>query len=161
MTVKSPGSPSHFHLLEEHAQELDALDPLAPFRDRFHLPKGPGEEPLIYFAGNSLGLQPKAAMGQVNREMQAWADAIKGQATPSGVGWADALSASVRPVLTYWWCLVLYTAAKMIIIVSALQADMPLAAFAALLVTEFDTAIIGSLFSFWFVDRALRKMGAK
>jgi len=91
-------------------------------------------------------------------EMQAWADAIKGQSAPSGVGWVDALSASVRPVLTYWWCLVLYTAAKMIIIVSALQADMPLAAFAALLVTEFDAAIIGSLFSFWFVDRALRKM---
>jgi len=91
-------------------------------------------------------------------EMQAWADAIKGQATPSGVGWADALSASVRPVLTYWWCLGLYTAAKIIIIVVALQSNLPLAAFAAIIVTEFDTAIIGSVFSFWFVDRALRKM---
>jgi hypothetical protein len=94
-------------------------------------------------------------------EMQAWADAIKGQSTPSGVSWIDALSASVRPVLTYWWCLVLYTAAKAIVIVVAIQGNMPLAAFAALLVTEFDTAIIGSVFSFWFVDRALRKMGGK
>jgi len=91
-------------------------------------------------------------------EMAAWAEAIKGQSEKTGIGWIDALSASVRPVLTYWWCLVLYTAAKVIAIVVAFNAATPLAGFAAILVTEFDTAIIGSIFSFWFVDRALRKM---
>lgn len=90
-------------------------------------------------------------------EMAAWSEAIKGQSTITGVGWVDALSASVRPVLTYWWCLALYTAAKIIAILVAWRASTPLAAFAAILVTEFDTAIIGSIFSFWFVDRAIRK----
>jgi preprotein translocase subunit SecF len=90
-------------------------------------------------------------------EMAAWSAAIDGQSKPTGVGWADALSASVRPVLTYWWCLALYTAAKVVAIMVAWRAGTPLAAFAAILVTEFDTAIIGSIFSFWFVDRAIRK----
>jgi len=94
-------------------------------------------------------------------EMSAWADAIKSQGTPTGVGWADALSASVRPVLTYWWCMVLYTAAKIIAIIVAFQAHTTLAAFSAILLTEFDTAIIGSIFSFWFVDRAIRKTTGK
>ena len=91
-------------------------------------------------------------------EMQAWASAIAAQGAKTGVAWADALSASVRPVLTYWWCLGLYTAAKVVAVVVAFQAHTPLTGFAAILVTEFDTAIIASIFSFWFVDRSIRKM---
>jgi hypothetical protein len=91
-------------------------------------------------------------------EMAAWAEAIKGEATRTGIGWVDAISATVRPVLTYWWCLVLYTTAKGFLVWAAIKANAPPAAFAAILVTEFDTAVIGSIFSFWFVDRALRKM---
>jgi len=94
-------------------------------------------------------------------EMDAWSKAIEAQGKPSGIGWADGLSASVRPVLTYWWCLVLYTAAKGIAVVVAFQSGVTLAAFGAILVTEFDTAIIGSVFSFWFVDRAIRKQEGK
>jgi hypothetical protein len=40
-------------------------------------------------------------------ELQAWAEALRGQAAPTGLKWVDALSSTVRPVLTYWWCLVL------------------------------------------------------
>jgi hypothetical protein len=92
-------------------------------------------------------------------EMQAWADAIRAQAQPSGIRWIDALSSSVRPVLTYWWVLGLYSGAKGIAIVVAFQAGATLDAFAALLVTEFDRTVIGSILSFWFVDRSLRKGG--
>jgi hypothetical protein len=92
-------------------------------------------------------------------EMSAMVEALKAQGTPTGIGWVDALSASVRPVLTYWWCLGLYTGAKVIAIVVAFQSGAQLAAFAAILVTSFDEAIIGSIFAFWFVDRALRKLG--
>ena len=58
---------------EEFAQQLDAVDPLRSFRDRFHLPLGNNGEPLIYFAGNSLGLMPKSAREIVEQELDDWA----------------------------------------------------------------------------------------
>jgi len=59
---------------EEFAQQLDAEDPLGSFRDRFHLPVGNNGEPLIYFAGNSLGLMPKSAREIVEQELDDWAN---------------------------------------------------------------------------------------
>jgi kynureninase len=59
---------------ERHALELDAADPLAPWRERFHLPRRAGSgEPAVYFAGNSLGLQPKATQRIVDEELEDWA----------------------------------------------------------------------------------------
>jgi len=58
---------------EEFAQQLDAEDPLHSFRDRFHLPLRNNGEPLIYFAGNSLGLMPKSARKIVEQELDDWA----------------------------------------------------------------------------------------
>src|SRR5256884_1201261 len=55
---------------EKFAQQLDAEDPLRSFRDRFHLPVGANGEPLIYFAGNSLGLMPKSAKQIVEQELE-------------------------------------------------------------------------------------------
>lgn len=94
-------------------------------------------------------------------EMNAWAEAIRGQATNTGVGWVDALSSSVRPVLTYWWVLVLYSGAKLLQIVVGLDDGVALAEFVPILVTEFDRTVIGSILSFWFVDRSLRKGAGK
>ena len=59
---------------EEFAQQLDSEDPLRSFRDRFHLPLGNDGEPLVYFAGNSLGLMPKSAREIVEQELDDWAD---------------------------------------------------------------------------------------
>src|SRR5213082_3993899 len=58
---------------EKFAQQLDAEDPLRSFRDRFHLPVGANGKPLIYFAGNSLGLMPKSAKQIVEQELEDWA----------------------------------------------------------------------------------------
>jgi kynureninase len=58
---------------EDFALQLDAEDPLRTFRDKFHLPLGRDGKPLIYFAGNSLGLMPKAAQAIVEDELENWA----------------------------------------------------------------------------------------
>jgi kynureninase len=58
---------------EDFAKQLDAEDPLRSFRDKFHLPLGKDGKPLIYFAGNSLGLMPKAARETVEQELDDWA----------------------------------------------------------------------------------------
>src|SRR5438067_2682252 len=58
---------------EDFARQLGAEDPLRHFREKFHLPLGADGGPLIYFAGNSLGLMPKAARTVVERELDVWA----------------------------------------------------------------------------------------
>ena len=51
---------------------LDATDPLAAFRQEFHLPAGPNGQPCAYFCGNSLGLMPKAARAAAEQEFDSW-----------------------------------------------------------------------------------------
>ncbi|PZR73953.1 MAG: kynureninase [Chthoniobacterales bacterium] len=63
-----------FSAEEDFARQLDAEDSLRQFRDRFHLPLGKNGEPLIYFAGNSLGLMPKSARAIVDQELDDWAN---------------------------------------------------------------------------------------
>ena len=52
-----------------YALEQDKNDPLAHFRDRFHLPETDSGEPFIYFCGNSLGLQPDTTSQFINEEL--------------------------------------------------------------------------------------------
>ncbi len=54
------------------ARARDAADPLAAFRDRFHIPQRPDGTDVTYFCGNSLGLQPKSAARFVTEELDAW-----------------------------------------------------------------------------------------
>src|SRR3984893_5282375 len=58
---------------EDFALQLDAEDPLRDFREKFHLPLGKDGKPVIYFAGNSLGLMPKSARQIVDEELDNWA----------------------------------------------------------------------------------------
>ena len=71
---------------EKFALQLDAEDPLRSFREKFHLPLGKEGKPLIYLAGNSLGLMPKSAKEIVEQELDDWArlavDAHLGAKTP-------------------------------------------------------------------------------
>src|ERR1700758_367630 len=58
---------------EDFALQLDAEDPLRNFREKFHLPRGKDGKPVIYLAGNSLGLMPKSARQIVEEELDNWA----------------------------------------------------------------------------------------
>src|SRR5213080_821875 len=63
----------NFSADEDFALQLDREDPLRKFREKFHLPRGKNGRPLIYFAGNSLGLMPKSARQIVEEEVDNWA----------------------------------------------------------------------------------------
>lgn len=52
---------------------MDANDPLAPFKSQFHFPKH-GDNDVIYFCGNSLGLQPKNVAAAIETELTSWRD---------------------------------------------------------------------------------------
>ena len=64
---------TNFSAAEDFALQLDAEDSLRGFREKFHLPLGKDGKPLIYFAGNSLGLMPKSARQIVEQELDDWA----------------------------------------------------------------------------------------
>ena len=49
-----------FQNTREFAQQLDAQDELKSYRNEFIFPQHDGKD-VIYFTGNSLGLQPKSA----------------------------------------------------------------------------------------------------
>lgn len=53
------------------AQQQDQTDPLRAYREEFLIPQKDGED-LIYFCGNSLGLQPRSARAAIDRELHVW-----------------------------------------------------------------------------------------
>jgi kynureninase len=79
MTQPRPASAITFQTTEDFARRMDAEDPLASYRERFHIPLKKtatgmtGHEPVIYFCGNSLGLQPKGVEGLIRQELTDWA----------------------------------------------------------------------------------------
>ena len=56
----------------QFAIDLDKRDTLSKYRDHFLFPKH-GKKEAIYFCGNSLGLQPKAAKDMLLEELNDWA----------------------------------------------------------------------------------------
>jgi len=56
----------------EFAVALDRVDPLARFRDEFHVPRRENGEDEIYFTGNSLGLLPRRTQKYVDAELEKW-----------------------------------------------------------------------------------------
>jgi len=53
------------------AQQLDKDDPLRPYRQRFFFPKHNGKN-VLYFTGNSLGLQPHGVEKALRKELKNW-----------------------------------------------------------------------------------------
>jgi kynureninase len=54
------------------AQQLDEKDSLHGYRNKFYFPQANGKN-VLYFTGNSLGLQPKTTQDYVVNELEDWA----------------------------------------------------------------------------------------
>jgi kynureninase len=88
MTHRQPQPPqtspervaSTWDLSPQYAAALDRADPLAGYREQFHVPKAcdVGGDPsdtnhCVYLTGNSLGLQPKSTTAAVLSQLEDWA----------------------------------------------------------------------------------------
>ena len=51
---------------------MDQDDPLGSYQDKFHYPKNDNKKNVIYFSGNSLGIQPKSVRKYVEKELNVW-----------------------------------------------------------------------------------------
>jgi kynureninase len=58
----------------DYAKEQDQKDPLAQYRETFHIPKNEEGQDWLYFTGNSLGLQPKQTKNYIQQELDDWAN---------------------------------------------------------------------------------------
>lgn len=68
----------NFQNTREFAKQLDANDELAHYKNEFYFPQHNGKD-VIYFTGNSLGLQPKITKSYVDEIMNDWANmAVEG-----------------------------------------------------------------------------------
>ena len=54
------------------AKQLDSQDALQAYRQKFHIPQHNGSD-MVYFTGNSLGLQPKTTKAYLDQELLDWA----------------------------------------------------------------------------------------
>jgi kynureninase len=58
----------------DYAKKQDQKDPLAQYRETFHIPKNEEGQDWLYFTGNSLGLQPKQTKNYIQQELDDWAN---------------------------------------------------------------------------------------
>jgi kynureninase len=79
----------------EDARKLDAADPIAPMRDRFHLPVG------VYLDGNSLGPLPRDTAARLRDviERQWGGDLIASWNTHDWIGWPQRLGRLIAPLI--------------------------------------------------------------
>lgn len=71
----------------------------------------------------------------------------------------DALNKAVRPLVTYWYCVVAYGSYKTALLIKMFQDDVLWSDAVIALWTKEDHAVMFSILGFWFVDRSLRYMG--
>jgi kynureninase len=69
MTIQS----DNFQSTEQFAREMDERDSLRSFREKFYIPKQASGEDVLYFTGNSLGLQPRTVREYIEQELKDWA----------------------------------------------------------------------------------------
>lgn len=102
-----------------------------------------------------INAQASATIGAA--EIQAIIEATKAQATMTGIKLVDGINSLMRPLITFWWVVVLYTVAltaQFLVIVNL--GEDPIQAVLKLWGPD-EKAIVASIIAFWFVDRSLRK----
>lgn len=111
-------------------------------------------------------LRSKSAIDQINAkstadiglaEISALIEATKAQAMQTGIKVVDAINSLMRPLITFWWVIVLYTAALVAQFVVLLDGGTTATMAILKLWGPDEKAIAASIITFWFVDRSLKK----
>jgi hypothetical protein len=109
---------------------------------------------------NIAEVQAEGAVQLDKAGLDALTTALKGQsdmAVAAG-GWAASLSATVRPILTFWWCMVMYTGAVIAQYVALTSVNgMPAVQAILQLWGPDEKAIVSGMINFYFLGRVLEK----
>lgn len=107
-----------------------------------------------------MAIEAEKVRGEITMgaaELQAIIEATKSQGQLTGVKWVDAMSSLMRPLITFWWVIALYTAAIVAQFYQMWLHDVATVDAILKLWGPDERAIVASIISFWFVDRSLRK----
>lgn len=100
------------------------------------------------------------AQGQVTLDaagLAALQEAIKAQGQLTGVKWVDACSSIMRPLITFWWVIVLSTLAEICMFYQLVHAGVPAVDSVLKLWGPEEKATVAGIINFWFLDRVIRK----
>lgn len=102
-----------------------------------------------------------AESAEATAEWAALATAVQAQADEASKagGWVAKFSAAIRPFLTFWHAVVIYTAVKVALFVLAFTNGISWESAIVQIYGDADRALMMSMVSFWFMDRSLRKAG--
>lgn len=88
--------------------------------------------------------------------LDALKEAIKAQGQLTGIKWVDAFNALMRPLITFWWVIVLSTAVQVCMFILLLNSGIaPVEAILKMWGPE-EKAIVAGIINFWFLDRVIR-----
>jgi len=107
---------------------------------------------------DKINAQAEVIIGQ--KEIDAIIAATRAQSMKTGVRWVDGINAMMRPTITFWWVIVLYTGAMAVQFYGLLQHDFSVPTALLTVFGQSEKAIAASIISFWFVDRSLRRPSA-
>lgn len=92
-------------------------------------------------------------------EIRAIVSATQAQGKKTGIKWVDAINSLMRPTITFWWVIVMYSAALAAQFIVLREGGLNNVQSILYLWGPDEKAICASIISFWFVDRSLRKGG--
>ena len=104
---------------------------------------------------DTINAQTEALIGV--SEMNAIIEATKAQAVQTGIKFVDAINALMRPLITFWWVLVLYTTSMGVQYYMLLKNEFSAGTAVLMVFGPDEKSIAASIISFWFVDRSLRR----
>lgn len=90
-------------------------------------------------------------------EIQALMEGAKAQSAQTGIRWVDGLNSLVRPILTFYWCIALYTGALIAQYIALIGEGQTNTTAILSIFGPQEKAIVASMMSYWFLDRTLRR----
>ena len=104
---------------------------------------------------SQINAQAAATIGAA--EVQAIIEATKAQSVQTGIRWVDGINSLMRPLITFWWVVVLYTAALVAQYIALLAAGAGQLEAVLKLWGPDEKAIVAGIVNYWFMDRSLQK----
>lgn len=133
---------------KERQHELNMFDKQATLQDK-------------KYAADASMRQMDAAAAESAAEWAALQAGVMAQAEEAKAagGIVAKFSAAIRPFLTMYHAVLIYTVVKIAQFYLMVTGGMPVAQSIVALYTEFDKALCGTMVSYYFLDRGLRKLG--